>query len=62
LATRAVVEVFTNDRRPMRVAREAILRTGQRLSPFRRALAASLVDDGPVDQSLWRRMSALLPR
>lgn len=62
LATRAVVEVFTNDRRPMRVAREVILRTGQRLSPFRRALAASLVDDGPVDQSLWRRMSALLPR
>lgn len=62
LATRAVVEVFTDDRRPMRIAREAILRTGQRLSPFRRALAASLVDDGPVDQSLWRRMSALLPR
>ncbi|GGD54533.1 5-demethoxyubiquinol-8 5-hydroxylase UbiM [Pseudoxanthomonas indica] len=62
LATRAVVEVFTDDRRPMRAAREAILRTGQRLSPFRRALAASLVDDGPVDQSLWRRMGALLPR
>jgi ubiquinone biosynthesis UbiH/UbiF/VisC/COQ6 family hydroxylase len=62
LATRAVVEVFTDDRRPMRLAREAILRTGQRMSPFRRALAASLVDDGPVDQSLWRRMGALLPR
>lgn len=62
MATRAIVEVFTNDARPMRVAREAILRTGQRLSPFRRALANTLIDAGPVDQAPWRRLGGLLAR
>ena len=61
LATRAVVEIFTDDRKPARVARDAILRVGQRMTPFRRALANVLVDAGPVDQPLWRRLAGAAP-
>ena len=62
LATRAIVDIFTDDRRPMRMAREAILRTGQRMPPLRRALAATLMDAGPVDSAPWQRLGSLLPR
>ncbi len=62
LATRAIVDVFTDDRPPLRVARKAILRAGQRLPPFRRMLAEALVDAGPLDQRPWRKLEALLPR
>ena len=41
-ATRLVVRVFTDDRRPVRGVREAILRVSDRLPPLRRAIAARL--------------------
>ena len=65
LTTRAIVDLYTNDRRPARVLREAALRAGSRFSPFRRALAASLANEGPQDlsplQHLRSRLSALRP-
>ena len=65
LTTRAIVDLYTNDRRPARLLREAALRTGSRLSPFRRAVAASLANEGPQDlsplQHLRSRFSALQP-
>lgn len=56
LATRAIVEVFTNDRPPVHALREGLLRVGEHLLPFRRALASTLVDDGPVDRPLHQRL------
>lgn len=41
-ATRLVVRVFTDDRRPVRGLRDAILRVSDRLPPLRRAIAARL--------------------
>lgn len=49
LGTGAVVGIFTNDRAPMRPLRQGILRVVAALPPARRALAAGLIDDGPVD-------------
>lgn len=60
LGTRAIVDIFTHDTAPASLLRDAILRSGQRLPAFRHALAMSLIDDGPIDQSLWRRMGKLL--
>ncbi|HEY0862146.1 MAG TPA: 5-demethoxyubiquinol-8 5-hydroxylase UbiM [Pseudoxanthomonas sp.] len=66
LATGAVVRVFTDDRPPMRKLRETILRAGQQVAPFRRLLAAQLVDEGPLDAPLPARLrqglAQLLPR
>ncbi|MDR1076409.1 MAG: 5-demethoxyubiquinol-8 5-hydroxylase UbiM [Xanthomonadaceae bacterium] len=56
LTTRAIVELYTNDRAPARWLRETTLRAGNRLLPFRRAIASALVDDGPVDVPLWQRV------
>ncbi len=56
--TRAVVEIFTNERAALRPVREGILRLGQRVLPFRRALASQLVDDAPLDAPLPRRLLA----
>ncbi|WP_206861943.1 5-demethoxyubiquinol-8 5-hydroxylase UbiM [Lysobacter changpingensis] len=44
LATRGVVGLFTDDRRPARAVRAALLRTSAHFPPFRRLLAASLAD------------------
>lgn len=55
-ATRTIVGVFTDDRPPVRLLRAAILGAGQRLLPFRRALASTLADEAPADTSLARRL------
>ncbi|QSX74294.1 5-demethoxyubiquinol-8 5-hydroxylase UbiM [Lysobacter arenosi] len=44
LATRGIVGLYTDDRRP--VLRAALLRVGDGLVPFKRLLVASLTDDG----------------
>ncbi|MGX5731914.1 5-demethoxyubiquinol-8 5-hydroxylase UbiM [Pseudoxanthomonas beigongshangi] len=66
LATGTVVRVFTDDRAPMRKLRETILRAGQQVMPFRRLLAAQLVDEAPLDAPLPVRLrqglAQLLPR
>jgi ubiquinone biosynthesis UbiH/UbiF/VisC/COQ6 family hydroxylase len=54
--TRAVVELYTRDAPPARWLRQAALRIGDRLPPLRRAIATALVDEGPVDGPLWRRI------
>jgi len=56
LATRAIVGVFTDDRPLMRRARRIGLEAAARLLPFRRAVAAALADEGPVDASWTRRV------
>ncbi|WP_411832099.1 5-demethoxyubiquinol-8 5-hydroxylase UbiM [Pseudoxanthomonas mexicana] len=56
LATRAIVGVFTDDRPLMRHARQAGLALVARLRPFRRAVAATLADEGPVDASWTQRL------
>ena len=65
LTTRAIVGLYTDDRKPARVLREAALRAGSRLSPFRRAVAASLANEGPQNlsplQHLRSRLAALRP-
>lgn len=58
--TRAVVEIFTSERPALRPIREGILRIGQRVLPFRRALASHLVDEAPLDAPLARRVIASL--
>ncbi|MCL6710575.1 5-demethoxyubiquinol-8 5-hydroxylase UbiM [Pseudomonas sp. R2.Fl] len=66
LATATVVRVFTDDRPPVRKLRETILHAGQQMVPFRRLLAAQLVDDAPLDAPLPARvrrgLAQLLPR
>jgi len=57
-ATRAVVGLYTNDRPAARVLRTATLRAGAALAPFRRLVAASLTDAGPVDASPLQRLRA----
>ena len=47
LATRAIVAMYTDDRAPIRLLRETVLRVGQRATPFRRMLARSLADERP---------------
>lgn len=47
LATRAIVELYTDDRAPARLVREGVLRAGRRLTPFRRALAGVLAAEAP---------------
>jgi ubiquinone biosynthesis UbiH/UbiF/VisC/COQ6 family hydroxylase len=54
--TRAIVNLYTDDAPPARWLRQAALNIGSRLPPLRRAIAAALVDDGPVDVPLWRRL------
>ncbi|MEL1264189.1 5-demethoxyubiquinol-8 5-hydroxylase UbiM [Pseudoxanthomonas putridarboris] len=56
LATRAIVDLYTNDHAPARLLRENVLRMGSRLLPFRRAMAAALVDESPADVPAWRRL------
>lgn len=66
LGTGLVVRVFTDDRAPLRPLRRAIIRAGRALPPLRRALADTLLDDGPVDpsplQRLRRGLDVLRPR
>ena len=42
LITRFITEIYTRDSLPARVARDAMLRIGERLTPFKRAVAMSL--------------------
>ncbi|WP_334178866.1 5-demethoxyubiquinol-8 5-hydroxylase UbiM [Pseudoxanthomonas sp.] len=56
LATRAIVELYTNDRAPARVVRETVLRAGRRLTPFRRVLARTLADERPLDRHPLQRL------
>jgi 2-polyprenyl-6-methoxyphenol hydroxylase-like FAD-dependent oxidoreductase len=42
LITRLITEVYTRDSLPARIARDAMLRIGERLTPFKRAVAMSL--------------------
>ena len=56
LATRAIVELYTNDRAPARVVRETLLRAGRRLTPFRRVLARTLANERPVDLHPLQRL------
>ncbi len=55
-ATRAIVGVYTSDHPAAHALRGATLRTGARLAPFRRLLAAALTDAGPVDAGPLRRL------
>jgi ubiquinone biosynthesis UbiH/UbiF/VisC/COQ6 family hydroxylase len=43
LATNATVGLFTDDRFPARVMRDAVIRTGEILTPFRQAISARLI-------------------
>lgn len=56
LGTGLVVRVFTDDRLPMRPLRRAIIQAGRMLPPLRRALADTLLDDGPVDPTPLQRL------
>jgi ubiquinone biosynthesis UbiH/UbiF/VisC/COQ6 family hydroxylase len=56
LATRAIVELYTDDRAPARIVRETILRAGRRLTPFRRVLARTLADERPLDRHPLQRL------
>lgn len=56
LATRAIVELYTNDHAPARVLRETILRAGRRFTPFRRVLASALADERPLDRQPLQRL------
>lgn len=56
LATRAIVELYTNDRAPARIVRETVLRAGRRLTPFRRVLARTLADERPLDRNPLQRL------
>lgn len=60
LATRAVVELYTDDRAAMRPVRWLALRASAGLPPFRRALASGLMDEGPVDPPLHARLRTAL--
>jgi ubiquinone biosynthesis UbiH/UbiF/VisC/COQ6 family hydroxylase len=42
LMTRFITEVYTRDSLPARIARDAMLRIGEKLTPFKRAVAMSL--------------------
>ena len=42
LITRFITEVYTRDSLPAKIARDAMLRIGERLTPFKRAVAMSL--------------------
>ncbi|WP_241814074.1 5-demethoxyubiquinol-8 5-hydroxylase UbiM [Caballeronia zhejiangensis] len=42
LITRFITEVYTRDSLPARIARDAMLRIGEKLTPFKRAVAMSL--------------------
>jgi 2-polyprenyl-6-methoxyphenol hydroxylase-like FAD-dependent oxidoreductase len=42
LATQLVSTLYTNDSPPARLVREAALRVGEALLPFKRAIAATL--------------------
>ncbi len=44
LATGAIVGLFTDDRAPARLLRDAVLRIGNRVPPLRRAIAGTLTD------------------
>ena len=57
-ATRTVVGLYTNDHPAAHLLRGATLRAGARLAPFRRLVAASLTDAGPVDASVLQRLRA----
>ena len=56
LATRAIVELYTDDRAPARLVREGVLRAGRRLTPFRRALAGMLAAERPNDRHPLQRV------
>ena len=56
LATRAIVELYTDDRAPARIVRETVLRAGRRLTPFRRVLARTLADERPLDRHPLQRL------
>jgi len=58
LATRAIVELYTDDRAPARLVREGVLRAGRRLTPFRRALAGMLADETPNTRRPLQRLRA----
>ncbi|WP_445680816.1 5-demethoxyubiquinol-8 5-hydroxylase UbiM [Radicibacter daui] len=48
-ATRLIAALYTNDSAPARVARHAVLRLGQVLSPVRGAVSATLMGRSPLD-------------
>ncbi|TKS54105.1 5-demethoxyubiquinol-8 5-hydroxylase UbiM [Luteimonas yindakuii] len=60
LATATVAGLYGDDRASMRPLRRAALEAAARLTPFRRALAAGLVDDGPVDVTPAQRVREAL--
>lgn len=62
LATAAVAGLYADDRRRARPLRRAAIEVASRLPPFRHALAAGLVDDGPVDPPLPVRLRGALDR
>ncbi len=55
-ATRAIVELYTNDTTPARWLRSTALRASARLLPFRRTVAATLTDAGPADPGPLQRL------
>ena len=60
LATATVAGLYGDDRGPVRPLRRAALEAAARTAPFRRALAAGLVDHGPVDPGAADRVRAAL--
>jgi len=61
-ATRAIVGLYTNERLPARWLRSAALRASAAVPPFRRVLAATLTDAGPVDAAPLQRLRSSLAR
>ena len=61
-ATRAIVGLYTDERPPARWLRSAALRASAAVPPFRRMLAATLTDAGPVDAAPLQRLRAGLAR
>lgn len=59
--TRAIVELYTDNRPAAHRLREAGLRAAGKLRIFQHALAATLADEGPRDASLGQRLRALSP-
>ncbi|MDD3764063.1 MAG: 5-demethoxyubiquinol-8 5-hydroxylase UbiM [Nevskiales bacterium] len=66
-ATNAIVRLYTDDRLPARIARDAALRVGHRLAPFRQAVIHTLTAEGANDPlaaagAALRAGRSMLPR
>jgi len=51
LATQAIVTLFTNDAAPVRMVRDLLLRTVDRVAPFKKLIANSLTEEHEADRA-----------